>query len=248
MMSPLALVLAVLTLSVACSHAEAVVEDDSAGAGGVGGGGAAGVAGAAGTGGAIAGKGGASGANGGAGSGGAAGSVGGASGSSAGGAAGSPSATDHLVINEVATTGSSPDDEYIELYNPTSKSVSLDGWELKYASSNGTPMSTWKGASGDSLAPGGYFLLAGSKFGGSSDASLGVAMGKDGGGVGLFDGSKQIDGVAWSSGNKLLEGTALTAPHGDSASYSRIPDGVDTDDNGSDLKEGSRTPGAANSL
>ncbi|MCC6645083.1 MAG: lamin tail domain-containing protein [Polyangiaceae bacterium] len=247
MMSRLAFSSLLLVVVAACSHAEAVVEDDSGAAGAAGAAGGAGAAGAT----ATAGKGGAGGGAAGssAGAAGAAGSSAGAAGASAGAAgsaAGGASATDHLVVNEVATTGASADDEYVELFNPTSKSVSLDGWELKYAGMSGNPQSTWKGGSGDSISAGGYFVVAGSKFGGSSDGTLSFAMGKDGGGVGLFDGSKRVDSVAWNSGNNLVEGAALTAPHADGSSYSRLPDGADTDDNATDLKEGSRTPGAAN--
>lgn len=244
-----------LSLSVACSHAEAVVDEEgSAGAGGTAGAGGA----AAGSGGSTGGKAGSGGSSAGAGgaaagAGGTAAGAGGAAAGSAGtagtaGAAGSTSTTNHLVINEVASTGASADDEYVEIYNPTSKSVSLDGWELKYASSSGDPMSTWTGGAGDSVPSNGYFVVAGAKFSGSSDGALSLAMGASGGGIGLFDGSKQVDSVAWNDNNKLAEGTGLTGPHADGASYSRIPDGVDTDDNSVDLKEGARTPGAANSL
>lgn len=60
-----------------------------------------------------------------------------------------------LVINEVAWSGSatSPNDEWLELYNPTSQSVSLSGWRI--VDDNGSQIYALSG----SIAAGGYFLV-----------------------------------------------------------------------------------------
>ncbi|MEH7418730.1 DNA/RNA non-specific endonuclease [Neobacillus drentensis] len=48
----------------------------------------------------------------------------------------------HVVISEIygggGNSGSSYKNDYIELYNPTSSSISLSGWSVQYASSTGT--------------------------------------------------------------------------------------------------------------
>ena len=60
-----------------------------------------------------------------------------------------------VVINEVAWAGtqSSSNDEWIELYNPSSQAVLLDGWTLKAA--DGSPNISLSGT----IPAGGYFLL-----------------------------------------------------------------------------------------
>jgi hypothetical protein len=50
-------------------------------------------------------------------------------------------ATDHIVINEVQVGGTTADDEFVELYNPTGSDVSLLGWRLSTKSSAGTSTS-----------------------------------------------------------------------------------------------------------
>ncbi|MBI2640437.1 MAG: lamin tail domain-containing protein, partial [Candidatus Sungbacteria bacterium] len=67
-------------------------------------------------------------------------------------------ATRPVVINEVAWAGTSASrdaDEWIELYNPTSQSVSLSGWVLRSATDN----SPYINLSSTTLAAGGFFLL-----------------------------------------------------------------------------------------
>ena len=71
--------------------------------------------------------------------------------------------TDHLVISQVygagGNTGAPYTHDFVELYNPTSGSVSLAGWSLQYAgattnnwNSNNVPLS-------GTIAPGKYFLI-----------------------------------------------------------------------------------------
>ncbi len=60
-----------------------------------------------------------------------------------------------IVINEIAWTGTtnSANDEWIELYNPTTQEIDLTGWTL--TATDGTPNITLEGI----LAANGYFLL-----------------------------------------------------------------------------------------
>ncbi|MEK9157921.1 MAG: lamin tail domain-containing protein [Patescibacteria group bacterium] len=65
-----------------------------------------------------------------------------------------------VVINEIAWMGTGAssklsNDEWMELYNPTSKTISLDGWVLKSLTGNGDPQISLSG----SIGPNGYYLL-----------------------------------------------------------------------------------------
>ena len=69
--------------------------------------------------------------------------------------------TQHVVISEVygggGNSGSVYKNDFIELYNPTSTSVSLTGWSVQYTSSSGT---TWQVTNlSGSIAANGYFLV-----------------------------------------------------------------------------------------
>jgi hypothetical protein len=69
---------------------------------------------------------------------------------------------DHVVVNEVRTRGvAGGNDDFIELYNPTSLSVVLDDtWKLDTRAHNGASyVSKWIG-DGGFIPPGGYYLVA----------------------------------------------------------------------------------------
>ncbi|HET7629520.1 MAG TPA: phospholipase D-like domain-containing protein [Bacillales bacterium] len=62
---------------------------------------------------------------------------------------------DHVVINEIAWMGTttSYNDEWVELYNPTARGVSVDGWRL--ATADGTPDVTLSGT----IEAQGFYIL-----------------------------------------------------------------------------------------
>lgn len=217
------------------------------GAGGVDGGGAGGTGGTAGSGGAS-GSGGTAGAGGVGGvDGGGAGGSGGVGGSDAGGPCTGP-----VVINEVSTAGTSASDEFVELYNKGSCTVNLLNWTLHYSSQTGASTPTyWTGGASDSLPAGGYYVLAGVGFQGTSNGALSSkGMAQSAGGVGLYNNfNTLVDAMAWgpvAAGHPYVEGTACASiPSLESAA--RMPNGVDTNDNSKDFTVGvQRTPGAAN--
>ena len=73
---------------------------------------------------------------------------------------------DYIVISEVQIGGGTADDEFVELYNPTSTSVNLSGWRLTRKTSGGTQSNLVASISGN-IASHGYFLIAHPDYDGS---------------------------------------------------------------------------------
>src|SRR5689334_1765983 len=67
-------------------------------------------------------------------------------------------ATNHIVISQIEITGSSANDEFVELYNPTSSSVNLSKWKLTRKNSAGSEGNLVASLSGVML-PHSYFLI-----------------------------------------------------------------------------------------
>ncbi len=66
--------------------------------------------------------------------------------------------TNHVVISEVQVSGASPNDEFVELYNPTGNPVNLLGWRLSKKTSGGTLQTLVNSLSGTIQAYG-FFLI-----------------------------------------------------------------------------------------
>ncbi|WP_054145431.1 ExeM/NucH family extracellular endonuclease [Frigoribacterium sp. RIT-PI-h] len=177
-----------------------------------------------------------------------------------------------IVINEAYFKGGSANapytNKFVELYNPTTASVSLAGWSLQYrAAANSAPF-TSIGALSGSVAPGGYFLvqLAGNATNGvSAGAPLptpDVVTGLNPGGAsGTLVLSDQATGLTLPGGavptgtpgvvDVLGYGASVTfetraaeigSANSVPTSYVRT-DGVDTDDNAADFtQQGQITP------
>jgi cell division septation protein DedD len=71
------------------------------------------------------------------------------------------SASNHVLISEIQIAGTTPQDEFVELYNPTPDDVVLDGFRLvkKSASADAVPANLVASISG-TINAGGYFLIA----------------------------------------------------------------------------------------
>ncbi len=78
----------------------------------------------------------------------------------------------HIVISEVQVGGGVANDEFIELYNPTSSSVDLSSWSIQKETTGGT-FARKNFESGDSISSHGYFLVAHSDY---DDASVPADM------------------------------------------------------------------------
>ena len=153
-----------------------------------------------------------------------------------------------LVLNEVLYDPPGPDRgfEFVELYNPSSQAVDLQGLRLEFV--NGadptSPSAVWSGG-GLQIAAGAFYLIAGSELS-SRDALLEGSLQNGPDALWLWRGERIIDRLAWGELDDLGEGPSAVDVA--SASLGRKPDGHDTDDNSRDwFVFHEPTPGAPNS-
>ncbi|MDP9468720.1 MAG: lamin tail domain-containing protein, partial [Chloroflexota bacterium] len=148
----------------------------------------------------------------------------------------------HLVVSEVMTGGASASDEFIELYNPTSATLPLEGLEVVYVTSAGTTVTrkaAWDADAAGMLA-GAHLLIANAAgvFGSIADIAYENGLAATGGSVALRvqGGTSAIDAAGWgSAASPWLETRPAPAPAAGS-SLERLPggssgSGQDTDDN-----------------
>jgi hypothetical protein len=156
-----------------------------------------------------------------------------------------PPCSARVVLNEVQTAGpDGEEDEFVELFNPGTCPVLLDGHKL-FFQSDGDKDLVWSAAAGQSLQPGHFFVLGGQQFSGSFDFAMGsVALGPDGG-LGLEKDGAPVDAVGWGAAAAFVEGSAASAP-ATGSSIGRFPDGTDTDDNQKDFRSLKPSPRKTN--
>jgi hypothetical protein len=158
----------------------------------------------------------------------------------------SAAGVDHLVLSEVMTGGTSASDELIELYNPSTAALPLEGLELVYVTASGATVSrraAWD-LGAPQIAPGSHLLVANELgiFAPIADAVYATGMAATGGSVALRiqGAATAIDAIGWgSAAGTWVEGTAAPAPPA-GASLERLPGGpagstVDTNDNAADF-------------
>jgi DNA/RNA endonuclease YhcR with UshA esterase domain len=145
---------------------------------------------------------------------------------------------DHVVISQVfgggGNNGAPYKKDFIELYNPTDQTVSLEGWSVQYASATGN---TWQVTSlSGSIAPYSFYLISeGSGTNGidlpAADASGSIAMSGTNGKVVLLNTTTPatgttpagaIDFVGFGSAT-TFEGTGATAVLSNTTSAQRRP-------------------------
>ena len=161
----------------------------------------------------------------------------------------------HLVISEIQSSGTAGgNDEFVEIYNPTSTDVTLDStWTLTARSTSaGSYSSRWAG-SGQVLGGHKHILIAGSSYDGATakDDSLSTGI-TDATSLLLSHGGTVVDAVCYymtagqlttlTGGGYTCEGTPVLNPVSGTAdkSVERKPggsagNGVDTDNNNSDF-------------
>jgi len=158
-------------------------------------------------------------------------------------------ASNTIVISEFRTRGpNGASDEFVELFNASSASVSIGGWELRASNGSGTVTTRATINAGTLLNAGCHYLLTNSNpsggpfSGGVGDQTYGVSI-TDDGGLGLVTaGGVVIDQVGMSSGSFYKEGSTLDPlTTNTNRSYERRPGGAagsaqDTDNNRSDFR------------
>ncbi len=128
----------------------------------------------------------------------------------------------HLVISEVLVNGkyesnAADNDEFVEIYNPTSAPVDVSNWTLDYRSASGTSFNTkYTFPSGAMIQSHKFYLIGGGGVtdrDNSSDSQI-LGLGNSGGGVFLRNSSgSTIDLVGWGSASSSnYEGTVVAVP------------------------------------
>lgn len=162
-----------------------------------------------------------------------------------------------LMINEVDYDQVGTDSaEFIELFNSGNHQLILEDYRLDLI--NGSTASTYRSfdLSGLSIDAGGYLVLCGNNLT-VMNCSLEVAPsnnliqngGSDGDGIALYQISELIDSLTYEGIlSPFTEGPAATPSdsNGLTMSLSRLPNGIDLDQNGIEFVAGCLTPGSAN--
>lgn len=160
-----------------------------------------------------------------------------------------------IIINEIDYDQPGTDTaEFIELFNSGTSAVSLDNHVVNLI--NGSNSSSYRtiDLSGFSISGNGYFVMCGdASLVTNCDYSFTTANSWFQNGapdaVGLYENSVLLDSLSYEGDlPPLTEGTilAISDNNTDITSISRIPDGLDSNDNYSDFQLGCITPGSTN--
>ena len=178
-----------------------------------------------------------------------------------------PVVPDHITISQVygggGNSGATYTNDYIELYNPTSSTVTITGWSLQYASAAGT---TWtnKQPIGGYIEAGQYYLVR-LASGGANGAPLpvtpnisgGINMSATAGKVALVRNSDSLSGgcplgadpdvvdfVGYGTTANCHEGSANapSAPNNTQAIFRQGSGATDSDQNGNDFTTAAANP------
>jgi len=160
-----------------------------------------------------------------------------------------------IVINEIDYDQPGTDTaEFIELFNSGTSDISLQDYSVDLINgSNSTPYRSID-LSGFSISASGYFVICGdASLVANCDYSFTATSGWMQNGapdaVALYQTSSLLDSLSYEGAiQPYQEGSVLAFAdsNSDIASLSRIPNGLDGDDNGLDFQSGCITPGTAN--
>jgi len=155
-------------------------------------------------------------------------------------------------------SGATFKNDFIELFNRGTETVTITGWSVQYTSSTGT---SWQATNlSGSIAPGKYYLIQeAAGTGGTTDlptpdATGNIAMSASAGKVALVNNTTALSGacpssvsiidhVGFGSGSNCFEGSGPTpAPSNTNAVLRKANGCTDTDNNSSDFSAGSPNP------
>jgi uncharacterized protein (TIGR03437 family) len=154
-----------------------------------------------------------------------------------------------LLISEFRTRGpSGASDEFVEIYNPTTSTLTIGGLKIRASNASATISDRVTITLGTTLGPGCHYLLANSSSGGfsgsvSPNQTYGTGI-TDEGGIAITGSNvtRIIDAVGMGSGSAYKEGNTLAPLSGTAdQSYERKPagtfgSGVDTNNNAGDFR------------
>ena len=149
--------------------------------------------------------------------------------------------TNGVVISEFQFRGADGNDEFVELLNTSTGSVSIAGWQLQgCAAASGAPSGRATVPAGVTLAAGQRYLFSHSSGSAAGDTRYGLGISDDGGArITLADGTTVVDGVGSSNGavDQCREGAGLAIPtaNGTNAFERRNAGTQDTNDNAADF-------------
>ncbi|MFY1829992.1 lamin tail domain-containing protein [Myxococcus fulvus] len=84
-----------------------------------------------------------------------------------------PTGANHVVISEMAPAGpGGADDEFVELFNPTTSPVDLSGWKFQYKRAVGGTYQSFTLPAGSIIQPRGFFLMAHNTYNGAVAADV----------------------------------------------------------------------------
>lgn len=148
---------------------------------------------------------------------------------------------DSVIISEFRLQGSNgSNDEFIEIFNPTSSPVNLQDWAIGGANSTGNSAVRYTFPSGISLQAGQHYLIAHTNFDDVDADAIYLQAIADNGGVAIIDNlGNIIDSAGLSAGTVYKEGNPLSPLTGNiDQSYERQANGTnceDSDDNSVDF-------------
>ncbi|HUC87301.1 MAG TPA: lamin tail domain-containing protein [Candidatus Saccharimonadales bacterium] len=158
------------------------------------------------------------------------------------------SGSSHVVISEVETgTTASASQEFVELYNPTGSSITVNGWTVEYkaATSTDTAANWVKHATlAGTIVPYGFYLVAPKTYLAMADADWSATLAGSGGNLRVRDDSGEvIDQLGYGTTANAAEGGAPALAPAAGQSLERLPgrldeldgNGVDTDVNAADF-------------
>lgn len=126
-----------------------------------------------------------------------------------------PAVANHLVISEIQINGSNANEDFVEIYNPTSSSVDLNGWQINKKTSTGTISSLVLIGSGASIPAHGYFLWANEQGNPAFSTTVGADVFNtnnlsENNSIALENASDiTIDQVGWGTGTSQFVETTL---------------------------------------